>query len=324
MTHLRFRLASAIATASLLVAVPATAQNGAGSAGAGVLQMTPGSRAAAFSGGYSAMTGDADVLFYNPAGISSLQAGAAVAYQPLTMGIAFGSASASFRLGHVALGVGLSYLNGGSIDVTTPDPLFGNQRGIATGETVSATESAAHLAAAVPLANGRFRVGAAAGFVASDIAGSSAGTPVFDVGVQAGLLPSLSVGAALRNLGGSLGKDSASAPLPSEARVGLSYATATPTGLGVALSADFVAGLQEHTAGVAGGIEAGLLRSGSRGFGAVARLGYDQAQGSGGLAPLQVGGGLSLGALSLDYTFQDMNNFGAVHRFGVRWTSPLK
>lgn len=324
MTHLRFRLASAIVTASLLAPVPAAAQNGAGSAGAGVLQMTPGSRAAAFAGGYSAMTGDADVLFYNPAGISSLQAGAAFAYQPLVQGIAFGSASASFRLGHLALGAGVSYLNGGSVDETTPDPVFGDQRGKPTGQTVSATESAARIAAALPLANGRFRVGAAAGFISSDIAGSSAATPVFDVGVQAGLVPSLSAGASLRNMGGSLGKDSASAPLPSEARLGLSYAAASATGLGLAVSADFVAGLQEHTSGLAGGIEAGLLRSSSRGFGAVARIGYDQAQGSGGLAPLQVGGGLSIGSIALDYTFQDMNNFGAVHRFGVRWTSPLK
>ncbi len=321
----RFRpTIAAAAILPLLAAAPVAAQKGAGSAGASVLQLIPGSRAAGFSGGYSAMTGDADVLFYNPAGISSLQAGAGLSYQPLVEGMAFGSASATFRLGSLALGAGVAYLNGGSVPEITPDPLFGGQRGTATGQSASASESAARLAASLPLANGRFRVGAAAGFVSSDIAGSSAGAPLFDVGVQAGLIPSRSAGASLRNLGGSLGKDTTSAPLPSEARVGLSYARRSGTGLGLAVSADLVAGLQDHTTGVAGGIEAGLLRSGSRGFGAVARVGYDQAQGSAGLGPLQLGGGLSVGSLSLDYTFQDMNYFGAVHRFGVRWTNPLK
>src|SRR5512146_234297 len=228
MTHTRFRLAAAAAAlAPLLVAAPAAAQNGAGSAGATVLQMPAGSRAAAFSGGYSAMTGDADVLFYNPAGISSLQAGAGFSYAPLVEGISFGSVSGAFRLGRIALGAGVSYLNGGSLDEITPDPLFGEQRGRSTGQTVSATESAARLAAAVPFGDGRIRVGAAAGFVSSNIAGSSAGTPLFDLGVQAGVIPSLSVGASLRNFGGSLGKDTTSAPLPAEARVGLSYARAT-------------------------------------------------------------------------------------------------
>ncbi|HEX9109463.1 MAG TPA: hypothetical protein VF832_19615 [Longimicrobiales bacterium] len=321
----RFPLIIALAALAPLLAIrPAAAQKGAGSAGATVLQLIPGSRAAGFSGGYSAMTGDADVLFYNPAGISSLQAGAALSYQPLVEGMGFGSVAASFHLGRLALGAGVSYLNGGTVDEITPDPLYGDQRGKATGATASANESAARIAAALPLANGRFRLGAAAGFISSDIAGSSAGTPLFDVGLQAGLIPSLSAGVALRNLGGSLGKDTVSAPLPSEARVGLSFARATSSGLGLALSADFVAGLQDGTSGVAGGVEVGLLRASSHGFGAVARVGYDQAQGSGGLAPLQLGGGLSLGNIALDYTFEDMNNFGAVHRFGVRWTSPLK
>ncbi len=316
---------SFLAGASLALAVAATApraQAQGGVAGATVLQMPAGSRAAAFAGGYAAATGDADVLFYNPAGLSSLNAGAGFAVEPFVEGITFGSASGSVHVGQLAVGAGVSFLDGGSVDVIAPDPDFGGQRGSPTGETATATESAARLAAALPLAGGRVRVGAAAGFVSSAIAGSSAGAPLFDVGAQAGLLPDLTLGAALRNFGGNLGKDTAAAPLPTELRVGLGFHHVTPAGLGVAASADYVAGLEDHTSGFAGGLEAGFFPAGGRHLGAVARVGYAYA-GTGALAPLQLGGGLSLGHIALDYTFQDLQYFGAVHRIGLRWTRPL-
>jgi hypothetical protein len=326
MIRSQFRLAAAAAGAlvALAAATPAHAQSGAGVAGAMVLQLPAGSRAASFSGAYTGMTGDADVLFYNPAGLASFNAGAGAAFEPLVEGISFGSAAGSFHVGRLALGAGIAYLNGGSVEEFTPDPLFGGQRGTATGQSVSATESAARFGASYPLAQGRVRIGASAGFVSTSIAGASSGAPMFDLGAQVGLLPSLTVGASLRNFGGSLSGDSTAAPLPAEARVGLSYARSTPSGLGMAVSADFVAGLKEHTSGLVAGAEAGLIPAANRRLGAVARVGFSGAQGSGGLAPLQVGGGLSLGAIALDYTFQNLNYFGAVHRIGIRWLSPLR
>ncbi len=322
--RLHFALVAVSALAALAAGAPARAQQGAGVAGASVLQLPAGSRAPSFSGAYSAATGDADVLFYNPAGLATLHAGAAVAFEPLVEGMSFGSAAGSFRIGALALGAGIAYLDGGSLQEQVPDPLYGGQRGTTTGQTVSASESAARLAAALPLAGGRVRVGAAAGFVSTSLAGTSSGTPLFDVGAQAGIVPALTIGASVRNLGGTLGQDSTAAPLPAEARIGLSYARTLPTGLGVTVSADFVSQLKEHTSGVVGGLEAGVLPAGERRFGAVARVGYSAAQGSDGLAPLQLGGGLILGAFALDYTFQDLKYFGPVHRLGLRWLSPLR
>lgn len=323
--RIRFAVVAAgSALAALVATAPVRAQQGAGVAGAAVLQLPAGSRAPSFSGAYTGATGDADVLFYNPAGLSSFHAGAALAFQPLVEGMSFGSAAGSFRIGALALGAGIAYLNGGTVDELTPDPLFGGQRGASTGQTVSASESAARVAAALPLMRGRVRVGAAAGVVSTSLAGVSSGAPLFDLGAQAGLVPGLTAGAAVRNLGGTLGSDSTAAPLPAEARLGLTYAHALATGLGVTLSADFVSALKEHTSGVVGGIEAGLMPAGSRRFGAVARVGYSGTQGSDGLAPLQVGGGLTLGAFALDYTFQNLKYLGAEHRLGLRWLSPLR
>lgn len=317
-------LLAAGALVALAAAAPVRAQQGAGVTGASVLQLPAGSRAPSFSGAYSAATGDADVLFYNPAGLSTFHAGAALAFEPLVEGMSFGSAAGSFRIGALALGAGIAYLNGGTLNELVPDPLFGGQRGTLSGQSVSASESAARLAAAIPLMRGRLRVGAAAGFVSTSLAGTSSGTPLFDVGAQVGIVPALTLGASLRNLGGTLGQDSTAAPLPAEARLGFSYARALPTGLGLAVSADFVSELKESTSGLVGGLEAGLMPAAERRFGAVARIGYSAAQGSDGLAPLQVGGGLTLGAFALDYTFQDLKYFGAVHRFGLRWLSPLR
>lgn len=322
--QLRLALAAAGALVALAAAAPARAQQGAGVAGGTVLQMPAGSRAATFSGAYTGMTGDADVLFYNPAGLASLNAGAGAAFEPLVEGISFGSAAGSFHVGRLALGAGVAYLNGGSVDVITPDPLFGGQRGATTGQTASATESAVRVAASYPFAAGRVRLGAAAGFVSTAVAGLSSGAPLFDAGAQVGLMPSLTLGVSLRNFGGSLSGDSTSAPLPAEGRVGLSFVRTARSGVGMAVSADFVAGLKEHTSGFVAGAEAGLIPGGAHRLGAVARVGFSGDQGSNALAPLQVGGGLSLGSIALDYTFQNLNYFGAVHRIGLRWTSPLR
>ncbi len=74
--RLHFALVALGALAALAAGAPVRAQQGAGVAGASVLQLPAGSRAPSFSGAYSAVTGDADVLFYNPAGLSTLRAGA--------------------------------------------------------------------------------------------------------------------------------------------------------------------------------------------------------------------------------------------------------
>ncbi len=305
------------AAAALALAAPAAAQSGAGSTGAQVLQMPAGSRAAALSGAYAAAGGDPDVLFYNPAGLASLDAGGAVSYERFVQDVSLISASGALRVGPLTLGAGGVFLNEGSIDVVTPDPAFGGQRGQATGESVSASESAARLSFGLPLMQGRLRLGAGAGFVSTSLAGQTSGAPLFDAGAQFVALPGLTLGASLRNLGGST-SGAQGARLPTEGRAGVTFEAASAGGLGVLVSADYVARLRESTGGLATGIEAGLFPARTGGLGAVARLGYDAGQGAGGLGAVDFGGGLTLGRIALDYTYQNLDFFGAVHRFGVR------
>ncbi len=303
----------------LVGAAAGAAGQGAGSTGATVLQVLAGSRAAALSGAYSGARGDADVLFYNPAGVAGLEGAASVSYQRFVQDIGIATAAGVVRIGRVALGASLAWLDYGDIREFVPDPDFGGQTGIPTGRTVSASEVASRISGALELAEGRFAIGAGLGYVSTDLAGSSRGTPFLDAGAQY-RMNAITVGAAIRNLGGALsGADIADADLPSEARFGAMARLTRPDGLGAVFSADLVSELNAGMTGIVAGIEAGLMPAGPGRVGAVGRIGYDAGTGADGQGALRFGGGLSLGNLSVDYAYQQYELFGSLHRFGVRW-----
>jgi hypothetical protein len=314
------RVGSAGTALTLLAAVAGgAAAQGAGSTGATVLQALAGSRAAALSGAYTGATSDADALFYNPAGIAGLAGAASISYQRYVQDIGIASGAGAVRIGRLTVGASLAFLDYGEIDELVPDPNFGGQTGKPTGSTVSASETAARLSGALELQNGRFAVGAGLGFVSTDLAGASRSAPFFDAGAQY-RLESVTVGASIRNLGGALsGSDLADADLPAEARLGAMAAFTRAGGLGAVVSADLVHELNAGLTGLVAGIEAGLLPGGASRIGAVGRIGFDAGTGAEGQGALRLGGGLSLGSLSVDYTWQDYELFGSLHRFGVRW-----
>jgi hypothetical protein len=282
--------------------------------------MLAGGRASALSGAYTAATLDADVLFYNPAGAATLGAAASVSYQQHVEDIGLATGAGAYRFGNLVLGASAIFLDYGEIREFVPDPDFGGQTGIATGNMVSASEVAARLTGALALADGRFNLGASVGYVSTDLAGTGRGTPFVDVGGQY-LLSGLTIGAAVRNVGGTLsGSGVADADLPTEARLGAMYEFARDTGFGGAVSADLVTGLNGGTTGIIAGFEAGLLPRGASRVGAVGRIGYDTGVGDAGQGALALGGGISLGPLAVDYAWQNYDLFGSLHRFGVRWS----
>jgi hypothetical protein len=310
-----------LATLALAAPVALTAQSGVGTAGAQVLQLPAGSRAPAFAGAYTATSTDADVLFYDPAGLAGLGRSVSVAYQNYFEGIRAGSAAAAFNLGRLVLGGGILYLDAGSIDVIEPDPNFGNQRGKETGATASASETAARVSAAVALLGGRVRLGANMGVVSSDLAGIGRSAPFVDVGAQYAM-NRLAVGVSVRHLGTKMtNSTNGDAPLPGEARLGIAVHGLQVSGFGVGLSADGLYRLQEGTTGLVAGVEAGLLPGTYGPFSAVLRAGYSMDSGDA-LAPYRFGAGISFGTIGVDYTYQDYNLLGAVHRIGLRWTTP--
>jgi hypothetical protein len=305
---------------AIAAATPLAAQDGAGTAGATVLQLPAGSRAPALSGAYAGMSGDADALFYNPAGVASVAAAASLAYQRHVEDIGLISAAGAFRAGRLVFGASLLVLDFGDIAEVVPDDDFGGQTGRVTGNTLGASELAARAAVALPLVDDRLHVGLTAGMVSTDLAGLRRSAPFLDAGVQY-LLSRVTVGASIRNLGGSMsGSGLAEAPLPTELRAGAVVDVSGRQGLGALIAADLVTSLEEGTTGVVAGVEAGLMPSAAGALGAVGRIGYDTAPGGNGLGALRLGGGISLAGVAFDYTYQKYDFFGTIHRFGVRWS----
>jgi hypothetical protein len=314
----RLRL-PALAVAMLLAAAPLAAQ-GAGSTGLEVAQMPMGARAGALAGAYTSMWNDADALFYNPAAVAGLGQAASLSYQRHVLDISFGALAGAARLGPVALGAGIAFMDGGEVPEIVPDPDFGGQRGRPTGATVSARETVFRLAAGAPLLGDRLHLGGSLGFALSELAGVSRSAPFADLGVQGRVAPAATVGFALRNLGGSLSGDGAAeADLPLEARLGASYLLPLPQNLGVLVTADAIQRVREETTAFAGGLELGLMPREAAGIGAVLRVGYRQEDALAAANALNLGAGVSFGGIALDYQYQDIEFFGTAHRVGVRW-----
>jgi hypothetical protein len=172
--------------AGLLLAfgfAPLRAQDGPGTEGALLFQLSPAPRAVALGDAYAALSGGL-ALFHNPAGLAGAPTSVSLAYQTLPTDASAGLAFSAFRLGPGAFAMGLQFLDYGSIDEVKPDA--SGLLGVPTGVKVSGGEVAASLGYGVQL--GWFRLGAAARVLRVDIAEVSANTAVFDAGVAANLL----------------------------------------------------------------------------------------------------------------------------------------
>ncbi len=299
---------------ALLFAAPLHAQDNAGTTGAQVLQFLPGSRAASMSGAYTAVAGDADALFYNPAGIASLRRAATLSYESYVADVACGSQGVATRRSRFTIGASVAFLNAGDIRVVAPDPEFGGNTGVETGETASASESALRLVGALPLLDGRLRAGVALGFVATALAEQHQTAPIADLGAQYDIGPA-TLGVSLRNMGADLSGD-AEDKLPTEARIGASI-NAIRAGAGVvSASAELISRLGEESLTFAGGVEAGLPGTDARPFALLARVGFDAESNQ--LGALRAGASLGFRDVTFDYTIQQLEFFGTVHRFGLR------
>ena len=299
----------------LLCAAPLHAQDRAGATGAQVLQFLPGSRAAAFSGAYTAFAGDADALFYNPAGIANVRRAGTLAYEKYVSEIAYGSIGVAARVSSFTIGASVAFLDAGDVNEVIPDEEFGGNTGTETGNVVSASESAVRIVAAMPMRDGGLRAGAAIGFVSSSIADQRQSAPLADLGVQYDI-GSFTIGTALKNIGANLSGD-ASEKLPSELRVGAS--TQLMRGAGVITGAiEVVSRFGEGSLVFVGGLEAGLPATDARPFTLLGRIGMDSERAQ--LGALRAGASVGFREISFDYTYQNLDYFGAVHRFGIRAT----
>jgi hypothetical protein len=240
------KLIMVLLIAGLTVAeVFAGGQNRAGTAGAPELRIPVGARYLSMAGASISYVRGLESIYWNPAGVdmSLSDANALFSYRSYIADMSMNFVAASGRLGDIGT-VGLSFrsLNIGDINVTTMDQPDG------TGQIISPSYFVLGLTYSKQLTD-RISVGANLNLISETIDRASASTFAFDFGVQYRDLfqvPGFNLGVVVKNLGAPikydgnglyvnaedpnaqrgptfLKIDAASAELPSEIAVGLSY-----------------------------------------------------------------------------------------------------
>ncbi len=262
------------------------------------------------------MVGDAGSVFVNPAGLAPIhRVSFGVSYERNPLGTTLSSAAAALRIGHFDLGVGAMYLDLGGDSEIVPDPAFGGDRGLATGQTISAYDALA--VGAIAYRFGMFSVGGSGKFVQQSLGGGSTTSSGFtgDVGVAMALFDIMAFGYSIQNVAGSI-SGSGSGPLPRTTRLGATINIVDPQGTErLMVTADRIAppGRDSYwTLGFEGGVV-------SRGVGFLGRAGIAAGRAPGDQRPFSVGAEIRLRTLRLEYAWQGFDALGAgAHRFGLR------
>lgn len=188
---------------AFILAGVVSGQSKVGSTAAPFLNVAIGPRAIAMGGAFVATADDITALYWNPAGIAHTERnGALFSHTQWFADISYNWAGAAITLGDMgALGVSVTYLDYGDIEVTT----LTEQEG--TGEFYSPSDMAIGLTYAYNLTD-RFSFGATAKYVQQTIWNSTASTVAFDLGVLFHSdIYGLRIGASITNFGDDMKMD---------------------------------------------------------------------------------------------------------------------
>lgn len=305
--------------AAVFSALPAAAvSDRTGMEGAQFLRLGPGARAAALGEAFSAVTSGPEALYWNPAGLASLQApGAAVSHAEYLGSFRHETvyvASPSVRLNGV-LGLGLSYL--------TQDPIEAfDKNGAATGESFRPGSMFLSAGYARKLRSGPLALdaGGSLTWLRESLWNYSASAFALGLGLQAvhDRAPEWRAGAVLRHLGSRQKFISKTAPLPTELDLGLAYEPLDKwKGWTISAGAAIPYYAPAH-------VKLGLERriSMKQGVMLAARAGFNTRTLSslGSITSLSFGFGLYLKRAAWDFSFHDQGELGSVYRFGFGWS----
>lgn len=270
----------------------------AGTSGGLILTQGAGARAQALAETGSALNGNADSLYWNPAGlvgVANVQAQAT--YLSGMEQSAFQQVAVACPItGIGTFGLGLSLLQGGTLELDQPDGSF---KSVQAESDWSA--SLGYGFAVIP----KLRAGAAAKFLSSTLLEKyTASAWAVDLGLQFEVTEGLSAGAAVQNIGPEITYETEGDPLPFTFRSGAAYQTRLGSGHDLTVLADAVQ-VNDRAVAVHVGAEymyAGLL---------AARLGYKAGYD---LEGLTAGLGLRWSVLELDYAFGLVQELTSTHR----------
>jgi len=280
------------------------------------LRSDAGARPAAMAGSFVSVSNDPTVLFYNPAGISTLDVPrGSVGFFKHLLDINAGYAVYSQEIpeiGHFAAGV--LYTNYGSFDETDD---LGNTLG-----TFSASDLAITLGYGGVLEENLY-YGGAVKFIHSSLAGYGSSAAAADAGILY-LIPqsSIALGASLRNLGAQLSTFAGvSEPLPIDFTLG---ASVVPRGLPLLLNLNFHK-LNEDPGGFIDRFRAFTV-GGEFTLSRVlqVRFGYNNEQRkdlktgtTAGLAGFSAGLGITVAEYRVDYALSSLGTIGNLHRISL-------
>ncbi|HET9065125.1 MAG TPA: hypothetical protein VFN22_04815 [Gemmatimonadales bacterium] len=255
-------------------------------------------RAAGMAGAAVALTGDAAVMFDNPAIIGPIRHLAVeIGYARLPDDRWYSSSALALRAGPVSVGGGLRYLR-----YPDADPLTDNLEWVAA---TSIRLRGVHL-------------GASADYVSiEDSTGAVRRTLTQDLGVMVAFFDIAGLALSFENLGRtSLSGDRLM--LPARTHLGFSlnlidtYSNGRLVGL---IETVWTDGEARRTIL---GLEAGVVL---HGIGLVARIGHGAAPAGSGVGSTSYGGSLVLGRARVDYAYQHRSAIGrSVHLVGMHWT----
>lgn len=292
----------ALALAALLTA-PAAAvpvvESGA------YLNIGVGARALGLGGAYTALGDDASAVYWNPAGLASVEKReASASHAELTQSTRHDFLAYAHPTSLGTFAGAFTYLSQGSLD----------GRDAAGRPTGGFNASDAALAGAWGYHGELLDFGAAFKYLRSHIGSAEAQTVAGDAGLRKAF-GSLIVGAALRNVGPGLKYDQETDDLPMRLAVGAAYKVPG----GHAVAAEWTSAPRR------GGSDAGLGGEYQALKGVFLRLGYATQSAIAGGSSFDAARGLTLGVglkkerWSLDYAAAPSGELGAAHRFSVAW-----
>ncbi len=275
----------------------------------------------AFQGAYAAVVGDEGSIFVNPAGMAPIRRTAmGLSYERSVFGTTLSSGAAALRVGRFDAGIGVMYLDFGGDSVIVPDPAFGGDRGMATGQTITAYNALA--VGAVAYRRGMISLGGSVKYLREQIGSGASPYAAHgvtgDLGFAIAVFDIMALGAVVQNIGGSLSSSAGtSTPMPRTVRLGFTINIIDPQGTTRFMTTvDWV-----HPPGgdsyAAFGFEGGVVASG---LGIVGRAGIAAGRAPGDRQSVSFGGGLVVKSVRVDYAWQGYTTLGeGSHRFGLRW-----
>jgi len=304
-------LCAACAIALVQAAVPVGLEAQSNNFAPLVLQLPGGTRALGMGDAYVAMSGDNDVIFYNPAQLTNARGiGISVQRYGSTATLTTLSSAAAFAPG--GLGVGVQMLEHAVPAGEFPAAGLGGVGALRTRGPVLASSTVMSVGFGRVVRWG-VRAGVVAKVIEQRLADTRDGVAAFDVGFARG--STVPVGFSVQNIGPDLRIAGSRAQLPLRARVGVAVPRrmAGPVDLAGSTSLSV---LRDGTVTGAGGVEVGYLPL--DGFTFVFRAGVRDA-GSDGSAHGTVGTGFIGDRFTVEYAYQSFEGPGGAHRVGVRW-----